>query len=86
MKFRLRNGADDEERSGRFQFQHGKAERKTPIVEAKQDEPVTIESNGDDLPKYRSSEDYLELKVRLHQRIIDEGFDFIRFSRFNQTF
>ena len=75
MRFRTKNGADGEDKRLRFQFQRNGLARETPVVEADPGEPLLedeVDEDIIDLPTYQSSEDYLDLKVRLHQRIIDE--------------
>lgn len=72
MRNRTGNGVDKTDRRLRFHFQRKEPVLEAPIVEIDREAPAKVDHNAGDLPKYQSSEDYLDLKVRLHQRIIDE--------------
>jgi len=71
MKFRLGNGSDSDSRNNLLKLNRAEAPRTTPAVES---EPAETEKklSASATPTYQSSADYLELKVRMHQRIIDE--------------
>lgn len=72
MKFRLGNGAANDAGGNTFSFRRNAPERKVPAVESVVRERVVVDAAEEKPAHYKSSKDYIDLKVRLHQKIIDE--------------